>query len=330
MMNNHEIDLSDAWPLLHTWPLPALMPVSSASENASLPCAADFEQMRSLPKLGAWECNLHDSSLTWTATVFDLFGVPRGGRIDRPDAVALYCEESREAMELLRGYAIKHRRGFTMNARLARPDGNRWMRLTTALVSENGRPKRLYGTKQDITFERARLDRMKGAPDTDDLTGLANRSAFDARLFQDWLAAPRAPAALLIVECEDIGEIGRKFGAAAAEACLCTLAARLAFRGEGSLMIARISEYGFAIFLHAASGRRMLDRKIRRLMQEIAEPVYWQGYLLPIAPAVGLAYAANLSAGDSEQLFSVAITKARVARQMLRRIGHGEGAISLI
>jgi PAS domain S-box-containing protein len=325
MMSSHEIDLSDPWPLLHTWPLPALLPGHCDS------AAADIEQMRCLAKLGAWACDLHDNNLTWTAAVFDLFGVTPEMRIERPDAVALYCEESREAMELLRGYAIKHRRGFTMDARLVMPDGTcRWMRLTTALVSENGRPKRLYGTKQDITFERARLERLKEAPDIDGLTGLATRTAFESLLFQDRPDELHALGALLIIDSGDIEEIGRHFGAAASEACLCALAARLAHRGEGSLMIARISDYGFAVLLHGASGRRMLDRKIRRLLREIAEPVYWQGYLLRIAPAVGIAYATGGTAGDTEQLFSAALTKAREARCQIGRAGHDRHAISLI
>ena len=332
MMNSHEINLSNAWPLLHTWQIPDYGSAGSA-DRCALAGPADIEQLRRFDRLGAWECDLHDNSLTWTAAVFDLFGVARETRIERPDAVALYGEESREAMELLRGYAIKHHRGFTMDARLARPDGAcRWMRLTTALVSEGGRPKRLYGTKQDITFERARLERLKETPGMDDLTGLATRTAFSARLFQDRPNPddPHAPGALLIIDSEDIEEIGRHFGVAASEACLCALAARIAHRGEGSLMIARISDYGFAVLLHAASGRRMLDRKIRRLLREIVEPVYWQGYLLRIAPAVGVAYAADGMAGDIEQLFSAAVTKAREARCKLRRMGQGQQAISLV
>jgi PAS domain S-box-containing protein len=327
MGNSHEIDLSDAWPLLHTWPLPTLLPDSR--ELASAP--TDLEQMPRLAGLGGWACDLRDNGLTWSAAVFDLFGVTRDMRIERPDAVAIYCEESREAMELLRSYAIRHQRGFTMDARLDRPDGtHRWMRLTTALVSENGRPRRLYGTKQDITFERARLERLKGAPDTDDLTGLATRAAFDARLFQARTGTLHPPGALLIIDAEKIEEIGRHFGAAAGEACLCALAERLAFRGEGSLMIARISDYGFAVLLHAASGRRMLDRKIKRLLRDIAEPVYWRGYLLHANPAIGIVYADGEMARDAEWLFSAALTQAQEARRRLRHAGHGRNALSLI
>ena len=46
----------------------------------------------------AWRCDLADDSLTWTAGVFDLFGIPQGTRIDRREIVGMYAEESRELL----------------------------------------------------------------------------------------------------------------------------------------------------------------------------------------------------------------------------------------
>ncbi len=57
-------------------------------------------------------------------------------------------------MERLRAYAIKHRRGFTLDAEI-RPDrgDRRWMRLLAAPVCEGGRVVRLHGLKQIILSE---------------------------------------------------------------------------------------------------------------------------------------------------------------------------------
>ena len=97
---------------------------------------------------GLWECNLSDNSLTWSGGVFDIFGLPRGARISRDEAVAFYCEESRAAMERLRAHAIKHRRGFTLDVEInAVTGGRRWMRLIGAPVCEDGRAVRLHGLK---------------------------------------------------------------------------------------------------------------------------------------------------------------------------------------
>jgi PAS domain-containing protein len=101
--------------------------------------------------LGTWQCDLGDNSLTWSSEVFDIFGLPRDARLSRSETVALYCEESRAAMERLRAYAIKHRRGFTLDAEIRPAHGRRrWMRLLAAPICEGGRVVRLHGLKQVI------------------------------------------------------------------------------------------------------------------------------------------------------------------------------------
>ena len=97
---------------------------------------------------GCWECDLADNSLIWSGGVYDIFGLPRGANVTRSEAVALYAEESRAKMERLRAYAIKHRRGFTIDAEI-RPAAaeRRWMRLICAPVIDGGRVARLHGLK---------------------------------------------------------------------------------------------------------------------------------------------------------------------------------------
>ncbi len=104
--------------------------------------------------IGLWQCDLADNALTWSAEVYDLFGLPRGAVLSRADAVALYAEDSRAAMERLRAYAIKHRRGFTLDAEIRSIGGQcSWMRLTAAPMCAQGRVVRLYGLKQDVSHE---------------------------------------------------------------------------------------------------------------------------------------------------------------------------------
>ena len=98
---------------------------------------------------GCWECDLADESLIWSGGVFDIFGLPRGVRISRSEALALYCEESRARLDQLRSYAIRHKRGFTLDVKIrpASTRQERWMRLIGAPALENGRPVRLHGLK---------------------------------------------------------------------------------------------------------------------------------------------------------------------------------------
>ena len=97
---------------------------------------------------GVWDCDLSDNSLTWSDEVYDIFGIPRGAAVTRDEAVALYAEESRAAMEKLRAYAIRHRRGFTLDVEI-RPAlaARRWMRLIAAPLCIGDQVVRLQGLK---------------------------------------------------------------------------------------------------------------------------------------------------------------------------------------
>ncbi|HJR83683.1 MAG TPA: hypothetical protein VJ775_07130 [Sphingomicrobium sp.] len=98
---------------------------------------------------GCWECDLTGGdALTWSGGVYDIFGLPRGVRVSRDEAAALYREESRAAMERLRNYAIHYKRGFTLDAEIRPVTGDsRWMRLVAVPVIEGGRAVRLHGLK---------------------------------------------------------------------------------------------------------------------------------------------------------------------------------------
>jgi PAS domain-containing protein len=101
-----------------------------------------------LAHAGCWECDLSDNSLVWSGGVYDIFGLPRAVQVSREEAVAFYCDESRAKMERLRAYAIKHRRGFTVDVEIRPAVGaNRWMRLIASPLCLGDRAVRLHGLK---------------------------------------------------------------------------------------------------------------------------------------------------------------------------------------
>ncbi|WP_428678707.1 hypothetical protein [Sphingopyxis sp.] len=144
-------------PLHHSWPL-----FESAqhfdlgwTNRASVrppegKAAATFDNEEAMARMGVglWRCDLADDRLTWSDTVFDLFGFPREAAIARADAVAQYCEGSRVAMERLRAHAITHRRGFTLDVELGGTlPRSRWIRLIAAPVCEGDTVVALHGLK---------------------------------------------------------------------------------------------------------------------------------------------------------------------------------------
>jgi len=102
--------------------------------------------------IGHWRCDLSDNRLTWSPEVHDLFGIPRDALVSRAESVARYGTLSRAPMERLRAYAIKHRRGFTLDVEIFTMQGDRrWIRLVAAPICIDGHVVALRGLKWDVS-----------------------------------------------------------------------------------------------------------------------------------------------------------------------------------
>lgn len=139
--------------LHHSWPLfdwdRRLEPTLIAGVPALTgPHSAEIHD---LVQPGRWECDLENDSLIWSSEVHDIFGLPHDARPTRHETLAFYADHSRAAMERLRAYAIKHRRGFTLDAEIHPATGKtRWMRLIAAPICEDDRVVRLHGLKKAL------------------------------------------------------------------------------------------------------------------------------------------------------------------------------------
>lgn len=103
--------------------------------------------------MGRWSCNLSSEGLHWSTGVYDLFDWQRDRPLDRLGVLPLYRSESLSAVERLRAYAIRHRRGFTIDARIHPPGGPRWMRIVGAPQCRGKHVVALHGLKMDVSAE---------------------------------------------------------------------------------------------------------------------------------------------------------------------------------
>ena len=110
--------------------------------------------------IGMWQCDLPHETLTWTDGVYDIFELPRGFRITRPEAVGFYTQKSLKMLEEVRRRAIRDCTDFTLDTEIMTALGNsRRMRIIAHVKSENGRAVRIFGIKQDITEEKSNIHR---------------------------------------------------------------------------------------------------------------------------------------------------------------------------
>lgn len=297
---------------------------------SAVPGAELYERSARLVGIGAWSCNLLTERLTWTSGVFDLFGLPRDVQVGRHETLELYSDESRAALERLRSSAIAARSGFTMEARIIRPDGEaRWMRLTAATRTSNHRAVELYGMKQDITVERQRWERLRRLAESDALTGLGNRTRFQNE-FLDQPAGSYAlgqVGCLLLLDLDDFKCTNDRWGHGAGDACLAALGQRLLTSFPEALLAARIGGDEFAVVLAHGPSPAAVEAQVRKRLLELRAPALWNGHLLPMRISAGMAFPETPAALNPEELF-VAADKAlylakREGKNMLRCTSEG-------
>ncbi|WP_164854897.1 diguanylate cyclase [Devosia sp. 1566] len=245
-----------------------------------------IDQATASAGLGIWQCHLAENALRWSSGVYDLFGIERGAPLSRDRTVSHYSDTSRAAMEESRARAIEARGEFTMDAEIIRADGQkRWMRLSAGVQLTNGRPERLFGTKQDITEDRLLIDRMRHLAETDAMTGLANRARLQARLDR-----PQGISALLLVDLDGFKAINDTYGHAFGDACLREMAQRLRACCVDVPLVGRLGGDEFAVVLHAEHGPEYAERLARQIVEVMQLPFEYHGAKVQLGASVGLAF----------------------------------------
>ncbi len=249
-----------------------------------------YDQAFDFAGIGAWECELATERLTWTSGVYDIFGFPMSNPLRRASIVDLYVEESRRNMELARAEVIRTGRAVSLDTEIVTWRGaRRWMRLSINAIGEGGRTVRIFGSKQDVTADREAMENLRRRAETDALTGLANRSVFQARYREvvcDSLNHGSA-SALVLIDLDRFKEMNDTFGHAAGDACLCEVAMRLRRAFQNAGLVARIGGDEFALILRAPVAPAQIARVLQEAVVMLCRPLFWNGLRLDIGASIG-------------------------------------------
>jgi diguanylate cyclase (GGDEF)-like protein len=294
-----------------------------------------FDAASSAARIGIWQCDLSDESLSWTDTVYDLFDLPRGSFVDRRTTLRCYTPESLAVLTRIRSKAIAEHGGFTLDAEIVTALGaRRWIRLTATVECEAGVPVRIFGMKQDITEEKIKGDETRYLAEFDVMTGLANRSQFQTRLADlcgeavsiDPASGEESDGALLLVDLDGFKQVNDTFGHAFGDACLQDAARRLAEACGEARLVARIGGDEFAILVDWAVGGRGIEALAAGIVAALRVPAERDGHLVMLGASVGIAragsctppelfaradaalYAAKAAGRNGFRLFSPAMT----------------------
>jgi diguanylate cyclase (GGDEF)-like protein len=135
------------------------------------------------------------------------------------------------------------------------------------------------------------MECLRRQAETDPLTGLANRTVFQARYCEvvgDSLNHGFA-SALVLIDLDRFKNLNDTFGHEAGDACLCEMAMRLgrAFRNAG--LVARLGGDEFAIVLRAPEAPAQIARVLQETIVMLSRPLFWNGLRLEVGASIGAA-----------------------------------------
>lgn len=266
--------------------------------------------------IGAWECQLASQALTWTDGVYDIFGLRRGSTIHRGDTLDLYEEQSRLEMNRLRSRAISTGQAFSLDCRLKAADGQRrWMRLLVGVEHRHGRPARIFGSKQDITAEKALW--------TDLIRSAEPRAIAPDTLLQGFEDALRRyngrtdgrDHALVIYAIDDAADLLATYGAAACEGVMRSLEQRLARLFPDAIASGRLIGTSFGLLVPVSQERSRLVGMLESARRLLQRPVSHGPFVIDFTISAGAATGSAIGEAVSrQQLFAGAEAGLKAAR----------------
>jgi diguanylate cyclase (GGDEF)-like protein len=275
-----------------------------------------FERASAAARLGMWECDLTTETLQWSAGTYDMFDIERASPLVRNQALPRYSAHSLKTLEKIRSESLAQGKGFNLDAELVTARGTqRWIRITALVDCAGKRPIRLFGMKQDITEEKAKLDRLRYLAEVDELTGLTNRSLFQSKLAQmcETSRPDRTGGALLLIDLDGFKEVNDSLGHAAGDECLSEVARRLSRACPDGLTVARIGGDEFAVLLGPAPDKPQISAIAAYIVKTMSRPVASRGQRFTIGASVGIAWIDDCAPGEIFQRADAALYAAKSA-----------------
>ena len=252
-----------------------------------------------------------------------------GNPLRRASIVDLYIDESRRNMELARAEVIRSGRGVTLDAEIRTWRGERrW--IASRSTRRGRRPVRIFGSKQDITSDRQAMENLRRQAETDPLTGLANRSVFQARYRQivgDSLNHGFA-SALVLIDLDRFKDLNDTFGHPAGDACLCEVAQRLRRAFQNAGLVVRLGGDEFAIILRAPTNPARIAHVLQQTVVMLSRPLFWNGLRFEVGASIGAALVGRPHRRRITELFTeadIALYDAKAAGRNKVRLFGDEG-----
>jgi diguanylate cyclase (GGDEF)-like protein len=272
----------------------ALTIATTADRQAATLARQDriFRQAERMAAIGSWRMSLADHSVEWSDGVYRIHGLPVGHRPFMEDAMAFYPPHARAEVSEAIAVAIETGVPFEREVDFLTAQGApRRVLLLGEREMIDGAPVALVGVFQDVTERHALETQLRLLADTDSLTGLANRAAFD-RTLESAMAHARTegtPLLLALVDLDGFKAINDTLGHTAGDDVLRGVGRSLGAPWLNGCFAARLGGDEFAVIIDDRYLTASPAWLRARLEESLCVPVAAGGLSLVSAGTVGIA-----------------------------------------
>ncbi|WP_162233735.1 sensor domain-containing diguanylate cyclase [Sphingomonas sp. Leaf17] len=249
-----------------------------------------FHQAERMAMIGSWRVAFAGQILEWSDGQYRIHDLEPDGSIEARRAYGFYSPTDQVLMREKLADTLATGTPYALETEIITAKGRRRrLRSTAEIEYRDGRAIAITGVSRDVTDEHAMQQALRHAADTDELTGIGNRAAFN-RTIDAAIASARAnatPLALVLIDMDGFKAVNDTFGHLAGDTVLCTVGNRLGNPWLRGSFAARIGGDEFAILIDDPQLLADLDLLTTRLRTELQVPVTLDGLTIATAGSVG-------------------------------------------
>ena len=275
--------------------------------------------------VGVWEYNFQTDAGWWSEAKRAVLGLPEDYPITRETFLAMVHPDDRGLVEQKTADAKSgdNRGRFDAEFRMLRHSdgGEVWLASTGQVYFDvTGNPERILGTMRDITGERASKQALYRLAHFDQLTGLANRSHFSARLAE--ILPELRGGAVMLLDLDGFKNANDSMGHHAGDLLLRAAATRLSDLLPGGAFAARWGGDEFVIFIPDEGGGEAVRSLIRCVEAAFNQPfkLLPRQVILSVSMGVAFVTANDTSPEELLQRADLALYRAKADGRGISRI----------
>ena len=252
-----------------------------------------LNQAERMAEIGSWRLTVADGSLEYSDQVFIIHDLPIGANGALSDALNYYPEPGRSILAEAIVRAVDEGLMYDLELDFITAKGRlRRVRAIAEAEMESGQVVALVGVFQDVTERYEQQKALEREANTDDLTQLSGRRAFNAYLDAIASANPfqRSQFALVLIDLDLFKNVNDRYGHAAGDEVLRRVAAILHSPWLLGSYAARLGGDEFALVISNGALLTDLSAITQRLLDNLVISVGFGDDVVTVSATLGVCH----------------------------------------